>query len=373
MAKVELKSLVKDYRDGKQLVVRAVNNLDLIIEDGEFMVLVGPSGCGKSTTLRMIAGLEEITEGSISIGEAVVNNVLPKDRNIAMVFQNYALYPHMTVYDNMAFGLKLMRYPKTEIRKRVNDAAEILGIGELLERKPKALSGGQRQRVAVGRAIVRKPKVFLFDEPLSNLDAKMRVSMRTEISKLHSRLESTMIYVTHDQVEAMTMGDRITVMKDGNIMQVAEPLTLYNHPENMFVAGFIGSPPMNFISGTLRGNGTGVEFVEDGTGTGITLNPRLSALSQNYAGREIVFGIRPEDIKETVETEEDGNSDSVRAKIEVAEPMGAEIYLYLNTGSHPLIARMSANRSYTVGQDIGMRFDQDHALLFDPETEEVLK
>ena len=215
------------------------------------MVLVGPSGCGKSTTLRMIAGLEEISEGSISIENKIVNNVLPKDRDIAMVFQNYALYPHMSVYDNMAFGLKLMKYSKSEIKKRVDDAAAILGIEDLLDRKPKALSGGQRQRVAVGRAIVRKPKVFLFDEPLSNLDAKMRVSMRTEISKLHARLATTMIYVTHDQIEAMTMGDRITVMKDGDIMQVAEPLEIYHHPANTFVAGFIGSPSMNFFSGKI--------------------------------------------------------------------------------------------------------------------------
>jgi len=262
MASVILENLAKIYPEKTGPGVRVVHGINLEIRDREFMVLVGPSGCGKSTTLRMIAGLEEISEGRISIDGKVVNHVLPKDRDIAMVFQNYALYPHMSVYENMAFGLKLRKFPKAEIDARVREAAAMLGLEHLLERQPKALSGGQRQRVAVGRAIVRKPKVFLFDEPLSNLDAKMRVSTRAEISKLHARLGATMIYVTHDQVEAMTMGDRICVMKDGRIMQVAEPLELYNHPENLFVAGFIGSPPMNFFPGTIQRTSHGFAFVE---------------------------------------------------------------------------------------------------------------
>ncbi|MGE9296031.1 MAG: ABC transporter ATP-binding protein, partial [Puniceicoccales bacterium] len=250
MATVTLSKLDKTYSSGKKDAFHAVKGIDLDIRDKEFMVLVGPSGCGKSTTLRMIAGLEDITGGTLKIGDTIMNDVEPKNRGIAMVFQNYALYPHMTVFDNMAFGLKLLKTPREEIKRRVDEAAEILGLTTMLERKPKALSGGQRQRVAVGRAIVRKPDVFLFDEPLSNLDAKMRVQMRTEISRLHARLDATMIYVTHDQVEAMTMGDRICVMKDGNIMQVDEPLNLYNKPQNLFVAGFIGSPPMNFFYGS---------------------------------------------------------------------------------------------------------------------------
>ncbi len=263
VAKVVIENLVKVYPEKTGPGVRAVNGINLTIEDREFIVLVGPSGCGKTTTLRMIAGLEEISGGTIAIDGQIVNHVLPKDRDIAMVFQNYALYPHMSVYDNMAFGLKLRKLPKSEIDVRVREAAAMLGLESYLDRKPKALSGGQRQRVAVGRAIVRKPKVFLFDEPLSNLDAKMRVSTRAEISRLHARLGATMIYVTHDQVEAMTMGDRICVMKDGNIMQVAEPLTLYNQPANLFVAGFIGSPSMNFFNGTVRRAGNSLAFVED--------------------------------------------------------------------------------------------------------------
>src|SRR5437868_8032307 len=267
MAKVTVKNISKIYPGEKGRDVTAVRDVDLDIQDREFVVLVGPSGCGKSTTLRMIAGLEEISRGEIYIGDRLVNNVPPKDRDIAMVFQNYALYPHMSVYDNLAFGLKLRKYPKAEIRKRVNDAAGILGIEELLDRKPKALSGGQRQRAAVGRAIVRQPKVFLFDEPLSNLDAKMRVQMRAEITKLHQRLQATMIYVTHDQIEAMTMGDRIVVMNDGVVQQNDAPLVLYSKPVNLFVAGFLGSPPMNFISGTLKQNGDKIRFCEIEGGT----------------------------------------------------------------------------------------------------------
>ncbi len=375
MAKVELSNLSKDYREGKGGTVRAVNRVNLKIADREFMVLVGPSGCGKSTTLRMIAGLEEVTEGSITIGDRVVNNVLPKDRDIAMVFQNYALYPHMSVYDNMAFGLKLMKYPKSEIRERVIGAAGILGIEELLERKPKALSGGQRQRVAVGRAIVRKPQVFLFDEPLSNLDAKMRVSMRTEISKLHARLDSTMIYVTHDQVEAMTMGDRITVMKDGDIMQVAEPLTLYNQPANIFVAGFIGSPPMNFLRGRIARESEKVRFIENGNGgspVSFVLEPNLSEKAHDHIDREMIFGIRPENLVDSESTGISDSSRSIAAQIEVAEPMGSETYLYLNTGSHPLIARVQSSSRYAINQNVSMYLDQEHAHLFDPETEQAL-
>jgi multiple sugar transport system ATP-binding protein len=375
MAKVVLADLVKIYPEKKGPGFKAVNGISLEIKDREFMVLVGPSGCGKSTTLRMIAGLEEITGGTISIDDGIVNDVLPKDRNIAMVFQNYALYPHMSVYDNMAFGLKLKKYPKTEIDKRVKDAAIILGIDELLERKPKALSGGQRQRVAVGRAIVRKPKVFLFDEPLSNLDAKMRVSTRTEISKLHTRLASTMIYVTHDQVEAMTMGDRITVMKDGNIMQIAEPLELYDKPLNMFVAGFIGSPPMNFIKGTLERNGNLLTLVEDnpsGTPARIDFDDNLSRRGADYVGKKIVFGVRPEDVQDALKVSEDRAADAINATVEVSEPMGHETNLYLDTGAHSFIARVHSDHKFEANQQIKVVFNLENAHIFDSETEETI-
>lgn len=376
MAEVLLEHLVKEFPgEGKSAPVRAVNAIDLSIRHGEFMVLVGPSGCGKTTTLRMIAGLEEISDGRVSIDGRVVNDVLPKDRDIAMVFQNYALYPHMSVYDNMAFGLKLRRMPKDEIRKRVHDAADILGIGHLLDRKPKALSGGQRQRVAVGRAIVRQPKVFLFDEPLSNLDAKMRVTMRTEISRLHARLASTMIYVTHDQVEAMTMGDRITVMKDGNIMQVAEPLELYRQPANLFVAGFIGSPPMNFLHGTVQGTAPGLSFAENNraaTPVAFPLNAELARRSASHAGGEIVFGIRPEDIALADASAPGPEQPEFEAVIDVAEPMGAETFLYLTTGAHTLIARVRAEQRFEMNQRVRLRFDLANAHVFDPATEAVL-
>ncbi len=375
MAKVEIENLVKVYADKKGAGVRAVNNISLSIEDREFMVLVGPSGCGKSTTLRMIAGLEEISSGTIRIDGRAINDVLPKDRDIAMVFQNYALYPHMSVYENMAFGLKLRRLPRTEIERRVRDAAAILDIEGLLERKPKALSGGQRQRVAVGRAIVRKPKVFLFDEPLSNLDAKMRVTMRTEISKLHARLASTMIYVTHDQVEAMTMGDRICVMKDGNIMQVAEPLELYRRPANMFVAGFIGSPPMNFLRGVLRSAGSHLQFIEDNSASTpltIALDDRLSRLGAPYVGRAVVFGIRPEDVVDTLTTGTEDASRTANVQVDVAEPMGHETFLYLHTGGHAFVARVRSQDRFTSGESIRMGFRVAHAHLFDPATEVAL-
>lgn len=335
-----------------------------------FLVLVGPSGCGKSTTLRMIAGLEELTQGEIYIGDRLVNDVPPKDREIAMVFQNYALYPHMTVYKNMAFGLKLRRFPKAEIDQRVREAAQILGIMELLERKPKQLSGGQRQRVAVGRAIVRKPHVFLFDEPLSNLDAKMRTQMRAELSKLHNTLQSTMIYVTHDQVEAMTMGDRIVVLKDGLVQQIDDPISLYDNPANRFVAGFIGSPPMNFIDGTIEKEGNFVYFNEGTFRIKIpeTHNKRL----ESSPTREVSFGIRPEDIYDPVFTQDTGESAQIEAKVEIVEPMGSELFLYLTTGKSSFIARVDAHiqADVDIKKTIALRMEKCH--FFDKQTEKAL-
>ncbi len=373
MSSVILKDLVKTYpASEKNDAFTAVKGINLEIKDGEFMVLVGPSGCGKSTTLRMIAGLEEISSGTISIDGRIVNDVLPKDRDIAMVFQNYALYPHMSVYENMAFGLKLRKMPKTEIDARVREAAAMLGLESLLDRKPKALSGGQRQRVAVGRAIVRKPKVFLFDEPLSNLDAKMRVSMRTEIARLHTRLGATMIYVTHDQVEAMTMGDRICVMKDGEIKQVAEPLALYNHPANLYTAGFIGSPPMNFFRGRLLADGAQLRFVEDnakGPPVTIQLPPRLAAAAQGRVGKAVVLGIRPEDLHEEPAPRPGATA---TVKVEISEPMGAETYLYLETGATSFIARVQPTAIHAHGATVHLAFDPDHLHLFDAEKETAL-
>jgi multiple sugar transport system ATP-binding protein len=375
MAKVILENLVKTYPEKGGPGVTAVKGINLTIEDREFMVLVGPSGCGKSTTLRMIAGLEEIDGGTISIDGRIVNQVLPKDRDLAMVFQNYALYPHMSVFENMAFGLKLRKFPKTEIATRVREAATMLGLETYLNRKPKALSGGQRQRVAVGRAIVRKPKVFLFDEPLSNLDAKMRVSTRTEISKLHARLGATMIYVTHDQVEAMTMGDRICVMKDGNIMQVAEPLTLYNQPANLFVAGFIGSPPMNLFRGKIERRENHLTFVEDNPvqqPIEVALDAALAGKAADYIGRPIVLGIRPENVKDVLTVHSLEGVAAVEVTVEVSEPMGAETYLYLNTGATSFIARVRPTDRFEVNQKVKVSFDLAHAHLFDPATEAVL-
>ena len=375
MAKVIIENLVKTYPEKNGPGVTAVKGINLTVEDREFMVLVGPSGCGKSTTLRMIAGLEEITGGSISIDGKVVNHVLPKDRDIAMVFQNYALYPHMSVYDNMAFGLKLRKFPKAEIDQRVREASAMLGLDPYLDRKPKALSGGQRQRVAVGRAIVRKPKVFLFDEPLSNLDAKMRVSTRTEISKLHARLGATMIYVTHDQVEAMTMGDRICVMKDGDIMQVAEPLELYNHPANLYVAGFIGSPPMNFFKGTIQRAGNHLAFVETNTVATplrFVLTEALSRQAAQHIEQPIVFGIRPENVHDTLTVTNPDQARTVEVKVEVSEPMGSETYLYLDTGATSFIARVRPTDRFEVNSRVKVTFDLDHAQLFDPTTEKNL-
>ena len=362
MAKVILENVFKIYPGN----ITAVNDVNLVIEDQEFIVLVGPSGCGKSTTLRMIAGLEEISKGSISIDGRIINDVPPKDRDIAMVFQNYALYPHMSVKKNMEFGLKLRRYPRAEIETRVQEAAEILDIKHLLDRKPKALSGGQRQRVAVGRAIVRKPKAFLFDEPLSNLDAKMRVQMRMEISKLHTRLASTMIYVTHDQVEAMTMGDRIVVMKDGFIQQVAEPIELYNKPANQFVAGFIGSPPMNFFRGRIEKKPGGIWFTE--ANFSVRLDDNMAAKVISWDGKEIVFGIRPEDIADALYATHPAPDHTIKARVEVIEPMGAEVFIYFNTGHHSFVARMNSSEQANVNQELSLVLNVKKAHLFNPET-----
>ena len=368
MAKVSVKNVSKIYPGEKSGDVTAVDDVSLEIADREFVVLVGPSGCGKSTMLRMIAGLEEISRGDIFIGDRRVNDVPPKDRDIAMVFQNYALYPHMSVYDNMAFGLKLRKFAKTEIKKRVEDAAEILGIKELLARKPKALSGGQRQRVAVGRAIVRQPKVFLFDEPLSNLDAKMRVQMRTEITKLHQRLQATMIYVTHDQVEAMTMGDRIVVMDGGVVQQNDAPLTLYNEPLNLFVAGFLGSPPMNFIHGTLKQERDALVFREKDEGT-VEARWPLShrPAAAEFTGRPVVLGIRPEDIDRIEVTKGERNAGgSFPAIVDIIEPMGAETNFYLQTGAHTVVCRSQAALDHReAGRRMHFAIDLDKAHLFD--------
>ena len=370
MAKVVIENLVKAYADKNGPGTTVVHGINLEVREREFMVLVGPSGCGKSTTLRMIAGLEEITSGQVLIDNRVVNDLPPKDRDIAMVFQNYALYPHMSVYENMAFGLKLRKLPKAEIDARVREAAGMLGLENFLERRPRALSGGQRQRVAVGRAIVRKPKVFLFDEPLSNLDAKMRVSTRAEISKLHTRLGVTMIYVTHDQVEAMTMGDRICVMKDGRIMQVAEPMDLYNHPSNLFVASFIGSPPMNLLHGTVERHGSGLVFVEknlSGQPIKIALNEKLSAKVAHRLDQPVILGLRPENVRDATDS-----SCMARLRIEMAEPMGAETFLTFSSGAHPLVARISPNHHFELGTLFPITFDLDHAHLFDTATEQAL-
>jgi len=366
MAQVSLKNIYKVYPGN----IEAVHDVNLEVGDKEFVVLVGPSGCGKSTTLRMIAGLEDITKGEIRIGNKIVNDVPPKDRDIAMVFQNYALYPHMTVYENMSFALRLRKYPKSEIEARVKEAAEILSIAKLLNRRPGELSGGQRQRVAVGRAIVRKPLVFLFDEPLSNLDAKMRVQMRTELNKLHIRLQSTMIYVTHDQTEAMTMGNRIVVMKDGVIQQVADPITLYDKPVNKFVAGFIGSPPMNFINGSIIRKDSKLFFTDEGFTVKIVEDMYKSLAS--YAGKEIIFGIRPEDIYDKLFTSMASLENTVKAVVEVVEPMGSEIFLYLMAGKSPLTARVGGHDKPEVHQDMDLVFDMSKAHFFAKDTEDIV-
>ncbi len=364
MATVELKNVKKVYEGG----VLAVDNCSITINDKEFVVLVGPSGCGKSTTLRMVAGLEEITAGELFIDGKLMNDVAPKDRDIAMVFQNYALYPHMTVYENMAFGLKIRKFPKKEINERVHEAAGILDIEELLDRKPKALSGGQRQRVAVGRAIVRKPKVFLFDEPLSNLDAKLRVQMRAEISALHHRLQATMIYVTHDQTEAMTMGDRIVVLKDGLIQQIGTPLGLYNKPINRFVAGFIGSPQMNIMKSTIKESGG--RLMADEGDFAITLDGNLSNLMRPYAGKDVLVGIRPEDM---VITDKPVDGQTLTARVEVVEPLGAEILLYVSTKQHEgIIVRVPPHYEFKVGDSATFKPALEKIHFFDLETESAV-
>ncbi len=368
MASLSLKHIYKKYPGG----VTAVSDFNLEIKDKEFLILVGPSGCGKTTTLRMIAGLEEITEGELFIGDRLVNDVAPKDRDIAMVFQNYALYPHMTVFENMAFGLKLRKTPKEEIKRRVEEAARILDITHLLDRRPKALSGGQKQRVALGRAIVRNPKVFLLDEPLSNLDAKLRATMRTELTKLHKKLETTFIYVTHDQVEAMTMATRIVVMKDGLIQQVDTPQNLYDNPVNIFVAGFIGTPQMNFINSSLEKKGD--DLYVDFAGTAIKLpaekasNPAL----KEYIGKEIVLGLRPECIHDEPMYLSNFADSVIETFVEVTELMGAEIYLYLVVEEQNLIARVSSRSQARSGDTIKVALDTSRMHIFDKDTERCI-
>ncbi|MEW6196816.1 MAG: sn-glycerol-3-phosphate ABC transporter ATP-binding protein UgpC [Bacteroidota bacterium] len=361
MAEVKLVSVGKIY-EGKN---RAVNNVNLEIKDKEFVVLVGPSGCGKSTTLRMIAGLEEISEGEIYIDGKLVNNIPPKDRDIAMVFQNYALYPHMTVFENMAFGLKLRKVEKSEIKERVNYAAQILGIENLLDRKPKQLSGGQRQRVAVGRAIVRKPKVFLFDEPLSNLDAKLRVQMRSELARLHQKLETTVVYVTHDQTEAMTMGSRIVVMKDGIVHQVDTPMNLYDSPVNKFVSGFIGSPAMNFISGKIVGE-NGIKFETDNRLISFLVSGDQSKKLKSFINKNVTLGIRPENFFES-----NGN-DSLNIELEVVEQMGSEVYVYFHIDKTQLTARLKPDIKYKHGAKISLGFDKNKIHFFDETSGNVI-
>lgn len=364
MATVNLKDITKIYPGD----VKAVDKANIEINDQEFVVLVGPSGCGKSTTLRMIAGLEEISEGELTIDGKVVNDVPPKDRDIAMVFQNYALYPHMTVYDNMAFGLKIRKMPKDKIDQLVKEAAGILGIENLLDRKPKALSGGQRQRVAVGRAIVRKPKVFLFDEPLSNLDAKLRVQMRAEISGLHNKLKATMVYVTHDQIEAMTMADKIVVMKDGLIQQIGSPLNLYNEPDNLFVAGFIGSPPMNFMPVTISKEGK--KLIADEGEFKIEVTGDIVNKLDGYEGKAVMMGVRPENLQVNPKGSKD---DSITATVQVVEQLGDEIQLHLTTDQSSIIAKVAPTLTFNVDQEIYFTPDDDKVYFFDKETGKAIR
>ncbi|EWM53080.1 ABC transporter ATP-binding protein [Ruminococcus flavefaciens] len=374
MAGLTLKGIYKKYPGG----VVAVSDVNLEIRDKEFIVLVGPSGCGKSTTLRMIAGLEEISEGELYIGDRLVNDIAPKDRDIAMVFQNYALYPHMTVFDNMAFGLKLRKVPKDEIERKVNEAAKILDLTHLLDRKPKAMSGGQRQRVALGRAIVRSPKVFLLDEPLSNLDAKLRAQMRTEIAKIHKKLGTTFIYVTHDQTEAMTMGDRIVCMKDGFVQQIDTPQNLYENPVNKFVAGFLGSPQMNFIDAELKEE-YGQFIVEFGASSGrgnryqiIVPESKVNEELGNYVGKEVILGVRPESIHDEEMYLSNASTGVIDTNVEITEMMGAETYLYLLCEGIPLTARVSPRSTARPGDDIKVAIDPNRIHIFDKETEKAI-
>jgi multiple sugar transport system ATP-binding protein len=366
MARVSFENVVKQFGD-----VVAVNNLNIDVADKEFLVLVGPSGCGKTTALRCLAGLEEITSGQIKIADRVVNDVAPKDRDIAMVFQSYALYPHLSVFDNMAFGLKLRKVPKEEIKRRVGEAADVLGIQDLLGRKPRQLSGGQRQRVAVGRAIVREPKVFLFDEPLSNLDAKLRVAMRAEINKLHQRLQTTFIYVTHDQTEAMTMATRIAVINRGVLQQLDTPQHLYDHPNNLFVAGFIGSPAMNFFPGRLRKDGS--KLVVDAGDFVVPIPAKKSKPYEGHAGKDVIFGIRPENIHDAEFVPSNIDSEKVAVKVDVTELMGNEIFLYLVSGKNTFVARVDPRSKLRVGEQAEVAFDMDNFHIFDAATEEAIR
>lgn len=363
-------SVVYDHVTKQFGEVKAVNDLNLDVKDKEFLVLVGPSGCGKTTALRLLAGLEEISGGDIRIGDRVVNDVAPKDRDIAMVFQSYALYPHMSVYDNMAFGLRLRKTPKQDIDKRVKEAADILGIRDYLDRKPKQLSGGQRQRVALGRAIVREPKVFLMDEPLSNLDAKLRVQTRAEISKLHQRLETTFIYVTHDQVEAMTMGTRIAVMRDGILQQLDTPQHLYDNPANTFVAGFIGSPAMNFFDAVVSGSRD--DMYLDTGGFKMSVKGAQRDKLGSYLGKTVVMGIRPEDIHDREFAPSAFNGAPVQAQVDVMEPMGAEIHLYLMTGKSSYVARVDPRSKAAPGHKLDVMMNLDRIHLFDKQTEQTI-
>ncbi|HEX7049220.1 MAG TPA: sn-glycerol-3-phosphate ABC transporter ATP-binding protein UgpC [Longimicrobiales bacterium] len=368
MARVALENVRKVYEDGAAHV--AVHHASFEVRDGEFVVLVGPSGCGKSTVLRMIAGLESVTEGRLYIGDRLVNDVPPRDRDVAMVFQNYALYPHMPVYDNLAFALKLRKLPKAEIDRRVRGAAATLGIEGILDRKPRQLSGGQRQRVALGRAIVREPSVFLFDEPLSNLDARLRVQMRTELSRLHRRLGATMIYVTHDQVEAMTMGERIVVLNRGSIQQIDAPLALYERPANLFVAGFIGSPAMNLVPGRIVADG-GLRFRAQGDAFALSLPPPWDRLADR-AGAEVVLGIRPEDIHVAGTRYITGPAGRIQAAVEVVEPMGNEIFLHVRALEHRLTARVPPQPVPGPGAPVELAFDLGKLHFFDARTERSL-
>jgi multiple sugar transport system ATP-binding protein len=366
MASVTYEHVTKLFGD-----VVAVKDLNIHVEDKEFLVLLGPSGCGKTTCLRLLAGLEELTEGNIYIGDRLVNNVPPKDRDIAMVFQSYALYPHMSVYDNMAFGLRLRKVPKQEIDRRVKEAARMLRISELLDRKPKQLSGGQRQRVAVGRAIVREPKVFLMDEPLSNLDAKLRVQARAELAKLWLRLGTTFIYVTHDQMEAMTMGTRIAVLKEGVLQQIDTPQKLYSSPDNLFVAGFIGSPSMNFFNTTVV-ESDGNMYIKGDTFQLKIPHEKAKPLLP-YKGKEVIFGIRPEDIHDPDFTPPNITEERIKARVEVTELMGNEVFIYLLTGSNSFIARVDPRTSARVGQEVEVSLNMDNIHFFDPKTENVIR
>jgi multiple sugar transport system ATP-binding protein len=369
MAQVTLRNVSKKFGD-----VSVVKDVTLTVPDKSFFVVVGPSGCGKSTMLRMVAGLEDITSGEIYIDDRLINRVPSKNRDIAMVFQNYALYPHMTAYENMAFGLKLRRFSKKEIDERVREAAEILGITHLLDRRPKAMSGGQRQRVAVGRAIVRKPKVFLFDEPLSNLDAKMRVRMRLELAKLHDKLQTTIIYVTHDQLEAMTLASHVAIMKDGTLQQVAPPLDMYNAPSNKFVAGFIGSPPMNFIETTVDKKGSDIQLRIGTNSTSGFVSPTdsMKKALEPYVGKKVVMGIRPEDIFDKVYYQGDAKGRTLASTVEVVEPMGPEKYLYLNSHGSSMVVRVLSDNKAFVNQKIDVVLKLENAKFFDAETESTI-